>query len=143
MNITENQLIELIHRSGLRPSVQRLAILSYIGNARTHPSADEIYLLLHLEYPTLSRTTVYNSLHALVDAGLVRELEIESGNKHYDLSRQAPHSHFICRKCRRIFDMKLPDNIDKPESEGFIIDTTDVYYKGLCPECNNTLNTNN
>lgn len=133
--ISDSKLAEMMHTSGIRPSVQRIAILSYIANARSHPTADEIYTELAPKFPSLSRTTVYNSLHTLVTASLVRELEIESGNRRYDLSPQPSHGHFICRKCGCIFDMAIPDGVCAAATPGFSIDSVDVYFKGLCPDC--------
>ncbi len=133
--LSDSRLTEMMHKAGIRPSVQRLAILSHIANKRMHPTADEIYMDLAPSYPSLSKTTVYNSLHVLVECGLVRELEIESGNRHYDLAPQPPHSHFICRHCGCIYDMEIPPYLEKPATKGFTIDSIDVYFKGLCPNC--------
>ena len=132
---SDNQLADLMHRSRVRPSVHRLAILSFVANGKTHPSADEIYSALVGKFPTLSRTTVYNSLHILTDAGVLKELEIDAGNKHYDLAPQHPHSHFICKRCSRIFDMPLPSSLQYPTSPGFVAESIEIYYKGLCPAC--------
>lgn len=131
----ESQLTDMMHKAGVRPSVQRIAVLSYISNFRKHPSADEIYDHLVRELPTLSLTTVYNSLHALVDAGIVKELEIESGNKHYDLAYQPLHGHFTCRNCGKIFDIAMPEALGDAAAPGFKVDSVDVYYKGMCPDC--------
>lgn len=133
--LTDSKLTEMMHQAGIRPSVQRIAVLSHIANKRKHPTADEIYADLAPQYPSLSRTTVYNSLHALVDGGLVRELEIESGNRRYDLAPQPPHSHFICRRCGRIYDMAFPAGVENSTTPGFSIDSVDICFKGLCPEC--------
>lgn len=138
--LTDSHLTELMHKAGMRPSVQRIAVLSHIANERTHPTADELYSVLASKHPSLSRTTVYNSLHALVEAGLVRELEIESGNRHYDLAPQPEHSHFICRICGTIYDMTLPDGLEKMATPGFCIDCVDLYFKGICPNCNTNNN---
>ena len=136
-NYSDAQITDMIHRNGLRPSVQRIAVLSFVANTRKHPTADEIYGVLSEKFPSLSRTTIYNSLHALVEAGLIRELEIESGNRHYDLAPQPPHSHFVCRECGKIVDMSMPGNVSEIITPGFQVDSVDVYFKGLCPECLN------
>ncbi|MBR4922900.1 MAG: transcriptional repressor, partial [Bacteroidaceae bacterium] len=47
---------------GIKPSVQRIAIMDYLMTHRTHPAIDEIYLALCEDIPTLSKTTVYNTL---------------------------------------------------------------------------------
>lgn len=131
----EAELAEMIHNAGIRPSVQRIAIFSVIANTRCHPSAEDVYSKLFEHFPSLSRTTVYNSLHTLTEAGLIRELEIETGNMRYDLAPQPQHSHFICKKCGKIFDLEMPENISDITTEGFFIENVDVYYRGLCPEC--------
>ena len=74
--LSPSRLTEMMHNAGVRPSVQRIAVLSHIANLRRHPTADEIYTDLVEEFPSMSRTTVYNSLHALTSGRLVKELEI-------------------------------------------------------------------
>lgn len=133
--ISDNDIASMMHEAGVRPSVQRIAIMSYIGNSRRHPSADEIYRYLQAAMPTLSRTTVYNALHTLAELSLLRELEIESGMTRYDLAAQAPHAHFRCRECGRIFDLPLFSRLEE-SFPGYKVDSVDVFYKGLCPECN-------
>lgn len=133
--IDDNTLITMLHNSNIRPSLHRLAVLSYVANSRSHPRAEDIFNELTKTYPAMSRTTVYNSLHTLAEAGLLRELEIESGNKRYDLGPQTPHSHFVCRRCGKIFDMELPESVCDIAMNDFVVDSVDVYIKGLCPAC--------
>lgn len=132
----EIRILEMIHRHGVRPSAQRIAVLSYVANTDSHPTADEIYAGVSRLFPSMSRTTVYNSLHVLVDAGLVKELDIESGNRHYDLAPQPQHGHFICRLCGRIIDMAYPPALADSTADGSLIESIDVCFKGVCPECN-------
>ncbi len=129
------ELAEMMHRAGVRPSAQRLAILRNVVEGGAHPTADEIFRDLQADYPTMSRTTVYNSLHVLAESGLLKELELESGNRRYDFAEQPRHGHLRCRCCGRIFDMELPEDISLPSPEGFHIDGIDVFFRGLCPEC--------
>lgn len=132
---TTDDLARMIHATGTRVSAQRIAVLDFIANVRTHPSADEIYNRLHSAYPNISRTTIYNSLHVLVDTGLVRTLEIENGVMRYDMGRQACHGHFLCRKCGAIFDLPLPISFRFPSEGGFSVDSMELNCKGLCPRC--------
>lgn len=131
---TESEMLRMMHAAKLRPSVHRLAVLGYVAG-KTHPTADEVYKAMLADFPTVSKTTVYNSLHSLAEAGLLRELEIESESSRYDLARQAPHSHFICRRCGRVFDMGMTDSLESLVTPGFVIDSTELHFKGLCPEC--------
>ena len=54
--------INTLVKYGIHPSVQRIAIMDYLIKHRTHPTVDEVYTALSDEIPTLSKTTVYNTL---------------------------------------------------------------------------------
>ena len=133
--MTDVQLIDTLRCSNVRPSVHRLAVLGYIANFSTHPTADEVFNAVSVDFPTVSRTTVYNSLHTLVQAGVIRELEIDSASMRYDLAHQLPHSHFRCTRCGKIFDMSLPDGLENLVKPGFVVQVTDLYFAGICPDC--------
>ncbi|MEZ3549919.1 MAG: transcriptional repressor [Muribaculaceae bacterium] len=128
-------LAKMLHGAGIRPSLQRIAVLSIVMNGKRHPSADEVFSEMAEMYPSLSRTTVYNALHSLTNAGLIKELEIESGCMRYDFARQPEHAHFKCRDCGKIFDMAIPDGLRESLSDGFAADSVELSFKGLCPDC--------
>ena len=125
----------MLNQAGVRPSVHRLAVLEYVANRQTHPTADEVYRTLAVDFPKVSRTTIYNSLHTLVEAHLLKELDIENGTTHYDLAPQSPHSHFRCARCGNIFDMGLPAGLGSIVNPGFLVETTELYFSGVCPQC--------
>lgn len=135
---TENMISKMLYDAKVRPSVNRMAVLAYIANGKTHPTADELYVALAAVYPSVSRTTVYNSLHALIDAGLVRELDIDDVSR-YDLAPQPAHSHFVCERCGKIFDMGLPEGLECVVAPGFGVSFVSLSFKGLCPDCMKTI----
>ena len=96
---------EHLIKHGIRPSVQRIAVMNYLLEHRTHPTVDEMYVALSKDMPTLSKTTVYNTLELLVKQKAVLELTIDSKMSHYDGYTHA-HAHFKCKKCGRIFDLR-------------------------------------
>lgn len=136
------QMIRMLHDHKVRPSVHRLAVLEYVANRMTHPTAEEIFSNIILDFPSVSKTTVYNSLHTLVEAGIIKELDMENSSTRYDLALQTPHSHFRCRRCGTIFDMALPAGLDGIVKTGFKVDSTELYFAGICPGCAET-NTEN
>lgn len=136
-HISNSDIADMVHRAGVRPSAQRLAILRNVIEGQKHPTADEIFHDIHAEYPTMSLTTVYNSLRVLTEAGLLTELILESGNRIYDFARQPRHGHLRCKNCGRIFDMGLPEDLQFATPAGFRIDNVDIFFRGLCPECMN------
>ena len=133
--LTTNHMIGMLTRANVGPSVHRLAVLEYVANRQTHPTAEEVYSALSDDFPNVSRTTIYNSLHVLVEAHLLKELDIDSGSTRYDLFEQAPHSHFRCTKCGAIFDMGLPSGLESIVNAGFRVESTELYFSGICPKC--------
>lgn len=130
----EDLLIELKNKK-IRLSHQRLKVLEYLTRNYTHPTADQIYSGLHDEVPTLSKTTVYNTLNSLSEAGLVRVINIEDNETRYDIVT-ANHGHFKCESCRKIYDFKINiDSFDTHELDNFKIYDKNVYFKGICPQC--------
>lgn len=122
---------------GVKPSVQRLAVMGYLLDHLTHPTADEIYQALIGEIPTLSKATVYNTLRLLVEKGAVLQLTIDERKTCYDAIIE-PHAHFMCRRCGRVFDVELKHKSLIGAAmlpKGFAADSTELYIKGICPDC--------
>ncbi|MDR1896795.1 MAG: transcriptional repressor [Prevotellaceae bacterium] len=131
MNSTQQYLT--IH--GIKPSVQRLAIMEYLLKHRTHPTADEIYTVLLPDMPTLSKTTVYNTLKLFVQHGVALYVDIDERNARFD-GEMKTHAHFRCKKCGCIIDVPLPDMQSLlPDRPDFFIDEAYINVKGLCKAC--------
>ncbi len=67
---------EVLKEHSIAPSLQRIKILEFLEKNRTHPTADMIYQALVDEMPTLSKTTVYNTLKAFAEKGVIVELSL-------------------------------------------------------------------
>lgn len=117
----------------ISPSVHRMAIYGYMLEHKTHPRVEDVYNDLHPQMPTLSKTTVYNTLKLFAEKGLVQSLTISDKCVRFD-GDISNHAHFMCKECGSIFDMPLPESSTSNHA-GFKIDNTQVYYKGLCPKC--------
>ena len=134
-----NEAIAHLTEHGIKPSAQRIAIMDYLLTHRTHPTVDTIYNDLVEEMPTLSRTTVYNTLKLLGEHDAILELTIDKRTAHYD-GDTSPHSHFQCKRCGRIIDIpQQVVDINQTEHD-FVIQETEVYYRGYCRECLNEMN---
>lgn len=121
----------------IKPSVQRIAIMDYLLAHHTHPCIDEIYMALSDEIPTLSRTTVYNTLKLFVEHGAAKMLTIDEKSACFD-GDTSLHSHFLCRQCGKIFDLPFKGEARQMghiDMNGFYVDEIHQYYKGLCPAC--------
>ena len=126
---------------GLRPSMQRLAIYKYMATHPTHPTADEIFEALREMIPTLSKTTVYNTLKLFVEHGVVDEVFIDRTSERFDGNTEL-HAHFMCNSCGAIIDTPIaaPEMINRATPEGVQLAKTQLLYFGTCKEC---LTTNN
>lgn len=122
--------------AGIRPSVQRIAVMKYLLEHRTHPTVDDIYMHLQQQMPTLSRTTVYNTIELLVAKGAALELTIDGHTTHYD-GYTAPHAHHRCSCCGRITDVEITPESLSELTNACPLPCSDmqVFYTGLCTEC--------
>jgi Fur family transcriptional regulator, peroxide stress response regulator len=122
---------------GLRVTPQRFAVYANLLSRADHPTAEDILCDLNQDVPTSSQATVYSSLQALRDVGLVREVLLEEGVCRYDANVQ-PHHHFRCKSCGHIEDIewecfqelplnRLPANL---KVEGY-----EVTVFGMCDRC--------
>lgn len=131
-------VIERLQMHNIKPSVQRIAIMKYLMEHLTHPTVDEIYTALSPAMPTLSKTTVYNTLKLLSEEGAVHTLTIDERNTCYDADT-TPHAHFLCKQCGKVYDVRQPASIVKPSKarnvEGHNVQETHYYYKGTCKYC--------
>ena len=120
----------------VKPSFQRLAIMKYLMENKTHPTADMIFNDLYKQMPTLSKTTVYNTLKLLSEKGAILAIGIDEKNIRYD-GDITPHAHFKCKGCGCIYDIPIEQNssVFINGIGELIIDEVHVYYKGYCKEC--------
>ena len=94
---------QILQDYGIRPSLTRVLIYDYLRQHRTHPTADEIYSALSPEAPTLSKTTVYNTMKLLSEKGVIKTITIEEQQARFDACTDT-HGHFLCKDCGKVFD---------------------------------------
>lgn len=90
----ESDVIDRLARNGFRPSAQRVAIASYVLATPDHPTADQVWQRVKVEFPMVSRATVYNTLQLFAEHGLVRQLVLAEGSVVFDPNVE-PHHHFV------------------------------------------------
>lgn len=129
------QTAEILSSHGIRPSVQRVAVLHYLRGVKTHPTVDAIYQDLLPQNPSLSRTTVYNTLQLLGENGLVLTLDFGEGFLRYDADC-SPHCHFRCGGCGKVYDlMTPPPDCSGLLPAGFSLKGVQLSLFGLCDSC--------
>lgn len=125
-----------MEQSGVKPSMQRIAIMGYLMDNLTHPTADNVFNGLSSSIPTLSKTTVYNTLKLLARQGAILELTIDDKNVRYDANIFL-HAHFRCKLCGSVYDLPVGSfkAMTVKAIDGFTITERQLYYKGYCKRC--------
>jgi len=139
--LLKNLSTELKNRK-VRPSYQRIKVLEYLNKNQCHPTVDQIFKDLQSEIPTLSKSTIYNTLNLFLKSGLIRAINIEDNETRYDIITKN-HGHFKCESCGKIFNFSIDFNSFKTEElSGFKIIDKNLYFKGICPKCLSNINNN-
>ncbi len=126
---------EYLKENGIKPSYQRIRIFEYLIKNQNHPNVDTIYRALYKDIPTLSRTTVYNTMKLFREKNITQMINIEDTETRYDAD-VSPHGHFKCTQCGNIFDVRM--DVSDMEVEGldsFRVEETHLYFKGTCDDC--------
>lgn len=138
--VTMKELEHILRSKQIRPSYLRLKILEYFFVFHNHPSVNMIYEHLQPKIPSLSKTSVYNTLSLYVQHQILEGLGVTENEQRYDLYRSKTHAHFYCTNCHNIWDVNL--DIDEQLQlffAGFDIQQKNLQFKGVCPNCQKTI----
>jgi len=116
-----------------RITSQKKIITDYLKSVKTHPTAKEVYSAVKKKLPRISLGTVYRILQNLKEKGEIQEVSCDVSHFDGDTSF---HSHFICQKCGKIFDVYNKENIfsNKKLKVGKV-NNYQVYFYGICRKC--------
>lgn len=126
--------------SKTRLTEQKRAIYEYLKSIKTHPTAKEIFHVLKQDFKQLSLATVYRILDSFSRQGLILEIPDLKGRMHYD-GFVAPHDHFFCQKCFRLYDLNERTFLGKCHfkkylpKRGFKINSYLLIFFGKCQNC--------
>ncbi|MGG5316337.1 Fur family transcriptional regulator [Enterococcus sp. AZ072] len=130
--------IEGLKESNVRITPQRYAILEFLIEHRSHPTADEIFRALESRFPNMSVATIYNNLRKFVEIGIVQEMSYGDAASRFDFGVQK-HYHAICTDCGKIEDFFYPglEDVEMASSEltGYQISEHRLEVYGVCPNC--------
>ena len=131
-------LERMLREASLRVTRPRVAVL---GAVHAHPHADTDSLIgaVRRALPSVSHQAVYDSLHRLTDAGLVRRIQPIGSVARYESRVGDNHHHVVCRTCGEIADVDCAIGeapcLTASDDSGFAIDEAEVIYWGVCPDC--------
>ena len=130
--------LDTLKTASVRITPQRHAILEYLIQCMTHPTADDIYKALEGKFPNMSVATVYNNLRVFREAGLVKELTYGDSASRFDFVTN-DHYHMICEGCGKIVDFHYPglNEVEHFASQvtGFQVNSHRLEVYGSCPDC--------
>ena len=135
---------EELRGAGLRVTAARVALLETV-RAGDHLGAEAIAAGVRERVGHVSTQAVYEALHALTAAGLVRRIEPAGSPARYEARVGDNHHHVVCRSCGTVADVDCAVGeapcLTASQNHGFVIDEAEVTYWGLCPACSTARST--
>ncbi len=130
-------IVETLKSKHLRVTPQRFAVYANLLGRNDHPTAEQLLKDLNKDAPISSQATLYSSLQALREVGLIRDVLLEEGVCRYDANVDL-HHHFRCKNCGSIEDIAWeqfpPVSTDQLRS-GLTVDSYEVTVHGVCDRC--------
>lgn len=127
-----------LRAAGLRVTRPRLAVLAELG-AQPHADVETIATGARARLGSLSTQAVYDVVHALTHAGLLRRIEPAGSPARFELDTGDNHHHLVCRSCQEIVDVPCATGsapcLRASDDAGYLVDEAEVTYWGLCLAC--------
>jgi Fur family transcriptional regulator, peroxide stress response regulator len=131
------ELTERCRAEGMNLTPQRLAIYRALLEAKDHPTPEAIFDRVRPGMPTLSLATIYKTLEALAQLGLVAEMPATGQSRRFDANMER-HHHLVCDGCGSVSDYRddALDAIPAPSPiPGFRAERVDIHVHGVCRDC--------
>ena len=122
--------------AGLRMTRQRWEVYRLLMDQRDHPTANDVFMRIKDRLPNISLATVYNCLEALVQHGVIRQVNFERESSRF-CPNLADHGHFHDKRSGAIHDVtfkpgvNLADVLDLPP--GTVITDVEITLRGELP----------
>jgi Fe2+ or Zn2+ uptake regulation protein len=135
MTIQVENIGDFLKSNNIKPSYQRIKIYEYLVGTTAHPTVDTIYRALLPSIPTLSKTTVYNTLNLFVENDIALLITIEENETRYDADTSV-HGHFKCDMCGHVLDFRTDlSALQITQLEGCAVTEQHIYFRGTCSAC--------
>ena len=134
----EQDIREQFRKSGYTLTSQRRAVLEALKEAKGHPSAEDLYLIVKKKNPRVALGTVYQALSVLEKIGVVDSKHWSESPTRYDLNVE-PHIDIRCAGCSEVSEVpgvelgELEERISN--STPYEVTRTTMVVEGLCPAC--------
>ncbi len=135
-NYSYQDLKNVLSNYGLKATHQRILILEAFIEASEHPTAEMLYNAAKPKSPSLSLGTVYKTLDAFKEVGLVQKVKTDEDTVRYD-AKTDNHHHLFCQKTNRIIDYEdeelealLRDYFQRKQIDNFEIEDIQLQLNG-------------
>jgi Fur family ferric uptake transcriptional regulator len=129
---------QALRDAALRVTAPRVATLEAV-RAHAHADTETVIRSVRERLPAVSHQAVYDSLHALTEAGLMRRIQPHGLVARYEARVGDNHHHLVCRSCDLIIDVACVHGeapcMAPADPRGFVIDEAELIFWGLCPDC--------
>lgn len=140
--LSDEALKDELNARGYRSTPQRQKVLSIFMELAQgeHLSAEDLHKILEEDGERISLSTVYRTLHLMVYMGLLRELELAEGHKHYELNRPLKdHHHLVCVHCNTTLEF-VENSVAKigertAQASGYHVLDCQLTLYGICANC--------
>ena len=143
LDVRLEEMVTCLREDGHRLTPQRMAILEILAKSADHPSAEQIYDKVRVDFPMTSLATVYKTVTLLREMGQILALGFTDDSNRYDGRQPSPHSHLICVRCKKIVDSdlgRLDGQLDEgaqqvAQQSGYQMVGHRLDFFGTCPRC--------
>jgi len=138
---TTSDFERMLREASLRVTRPRVAVLNAV-HTQPHSDTEQLIGAVRRDLGEVSHQAVYDVLHALTAAGLVRRIQPSNSVARYESRVGDNHHHVVCRTCGSIADVDCALGetpcLDASQDHGFSIDEAEVIFWGYCPRCSAT-----
>jgi Fur family transcriptional regulator, ferric uptake regulator len=140
MHVDADDLVAALRSAGMRVTRPRRTVCEIIAEGHDdHLTAAAIGQRAGARGSPVTTSTVYRTLEALEEAGVVTHTHLGHGPSVYHLAADPPHQHLVCSRCETamsIDERHLSGMFDEiTERTGFVPDASHFGLSGLCAEC--------
>ncbi len=133
-----SQMAERLRRVGLKATGPRIVVLEILEHDRSHPTVEELCAKLRQHYPSLSLSTVYQTLDTFLHVGLCHLVPGGDGRLRVE-GASLQHDHAVCRVCRSLFDIERSEVAAYAPSMtlpyGLLVTDWRIEYEVICEAC--------
>lgn len=138
-----------LKNKGFRLTLPRQVVLNIFNQNPQHLSAEEVFSLVHRNYPDIGLASIYRTLNLLTQMGLILKFNFGDGRSYYELASKSKkeYFHLVCIQCGKIIDYNNPTeeeikSIKIMEKEladkyNFKVKSYQIYFYGVCEKCQN------